>query len=110
MLQKKPLRPETVNYLTQSHCGFEGKDPRVCCPLPPVESNRINQPSYPGTVPSTTEKNVLELTNNTIRNLLNNSLLPSECGESLIPRIFGGQHTALDEFPWMALLEYQHRE
>lgn len=111
MLQEKPLRPETVDYLIRSQCGFEGKDPRVCCPLSSVESNRINQPFYPGTVPPTEEKHsALERTDDPISNLLDNPLLPSECGKSLIPRIIGGQRTALDEFPWMALLEYQHRE
>lgn len=109
MLQEKPLRPETVDYLIRSQCGFEGKDPRVCCPLSTVESNRISQPSYPGTVPPTEEKHsALEKTDDPISNLLDNPLLPSECGKSLIPRIIGGQRTALDEFPWMALLEYQH--
>ncbi|KAL2722332.1 CLIP domain-containing serine protease 2-like [Vespula squamosa] len=111
MLQEKPLRPETVDYLTRSQCGFEGKDPRVCCPLPAnqIESNRINQPSYPRTIPPTEEtRGGLETADNTISNLLDNPLLPSECGKSLIPRIIGGTRTALDEFPWMALLEYQH--
>lgn len=108
MLQEKPLRPETVDYLIRSQCGFEGKDPRVCCPLSFDESN---QPSYSRTVSPTEETRAgLERTEDPISNLLNNPLLPSECGKSLIPRIIGGQRTALDEFPWMALLEYQHRE
>lgn len=106
MLQEKPLRTETVDYLTRSQCGFEGKDPRVCCPLSFDESN---QPSYPRTVSPTEETRAgLERTEDPISNLLNNPLLPSECGKSLIPRIIGGTRTALDEFPWMTLLEYQH--
>ncbi|KAF7396204.1 hypothetical protein HZH66_007066 [Vespula vulgaris] len=106
MLQEKPLRTETVDYLTRSQCGFEGKDPRVCCPLSFDESN---QPSYSRTVSPTEETRAgLERTEDPISNLLNNPLLPSECGKSLIPRIIGGTRTALDEFPWMTLLEYQH--
>lgn len=39
-----------------------------------------------------------------------NPLLPSNCGRDLSLRIVGGERTDLDEFPWMALLEYQKRE
>lgn len=37
------------------------------------------------------------------------NLLPSfpQCGKMLENRIFGGVETALDEFPWTALIEYQ---
>jgi hypothetical protein len=39
------------------------------------------------------------------------SILPTapNCGSvSVSDRIIGGQEAALDEFPWLALIEYQH--
>ncbi|XP_076657394.1 serine protease ea-like [Halictus rubicundus] len=36
----------------------------------------------------------------------NNPLLPTECGKDLSSRIVGGERTDIDEFPWIALLEY----
>ncbi|KAJ8674408.1 hypothetical protein QAD02_005670, partial [Eretmocerus hayati] len=40
------------------------------------------------------------------------TILPEQCGERRpTVRIFGGNATAMDEFPWMALLEYvNHKE
>lgn len=31
---------------------------------------------------------------------------PGECGNMLSNRIYGGNKTKIDEYPWMALLEY----
>lgn len=33
LLKKKPLLPEDAEYLRRSGCGFEGMDPKICCPL-----------------------------------------------------------------------------
>lgn len=33
---------------------------------------------------------------------------PPNCGADMSNRIFGGQKTALDEFPWIALINYRH--
>lgn len=41
--------------------------------------------------------------NNTNNNLLP---LPGQCGNLLSNRIYGGVKTKIDEFPWMALIEY----
>lgn len=32
---------------------------------------------------------------------------PGVCGDPLTNRIYGGSETKLDEFPWMALLQYK---
>ncbi|KAI4498470.1 hypothetical protein M0802_006405 [Mischocyttarus mexicanus] len=105
LLQKRPLLPETENYLRQSQCGFEGQNPRVCCAdgsdpidLSPARGN-IQSPNEPSETGNQSEL---------IDNLLNNPLLPDECSKDLVTRIIGGTPTALEEFPWMALLEYQH--
>ncbi|XP_076657393.1 serine protease ea-like [Halictus rubicundus] len=75
-----PVPPDSVQYLKQSHCGFEGRDPKVCCP--PEQLRPTEDPFN------------------------NNPLLPTECGKDLSSRIVGGERTDIDEFPWMALLEY----
>ncbi|KAG4080172.1 hypothetical protein HA402_008243 [Bradysia odoriphaga] len=67
-----------------------GRYPYVCCPQ---ETSTANVPQRSITRPSNGRGNVL----------------PSKgtCGvESFGERVYGGRSTALDEFPWMALLEY----
>lgn len=114
LLQARPLRPEAIDFLRQSQCGFDGREPRVCCanentnsnpypgggqpaPWNPTDGNYGNQP-----VPNSNEDN-----ENLQYDLSNNPLLPVDCGKDLSQRIFGGERTELDEFPWMALLEYR---
>lgn len=80
ILQTRPIPPEAIEYLRRSQCGFEGKDPRVCCPT----GGSATAPPYD----------------------LSNPLLPTECGKDLSQKILGGERTDIDEFPWMALLEY----
>lgn len=62
------------------------------------------QPYYPGTDPNSGPGPVADP--NAPYDLSNNPLLPTECGKDLSQRIFGGERTDIDEFPWMALLEY----
>lgn len=44
-------------------------------------------------------------------NPVRSNLIPSTdvCGISTQDRIYGGEKTDLDEFPWMALIEYEKR-
>lgn len=69
-------------------CGFSGWDPRVCC----VTTNKVPSSSIGATGSST-------------------GLLPTpgggECGLDTSDKIFGGTDTKLDEFPWLALLQYR---
>lgn len=43
MLNKEKPRPSqsTIDFLRQSHCGFEGNDPVVCCPILDMNKVRI---------------------------------------------------------------------
>ncbi|CAK1550568.1 unnamed protein product [Leptosia nina] len=61
-------------------CGFVGNEPIINCPHPFLEIKGIK-------------------------------LLPkySVCGIQNNERIFGGEKTDIDEYPWMALLKYQKR-
>ena len=42
---------------------------------------------------------------------VSSDLLPGfdDCGVNTQSRIYGGEKTDLDEFPWMALIEYEKR-
>lgn len=31
LVKKRPLPQETIDYLRKAHCGFSGKQPKVCC-------------------------------------------------------------------------------
>lgn len=97
VLQTTPLTDDVSNFLKQSQCGFDGKDPRVCCPI----QNRISNPS--GGDASAEEND-----ENKQYDLSDNSLLPTECGIDLSQRIVGGERTELGEFPWLALLIFEH--
>lgn len=73
-------------YLKRSQCGFDSGKPVVCCAQ--------QQPSRLGT----------------------SNLLPDpagsgnmKCGAGSSDRIIGGRSTKIDEYPWMALLEYSKR-
>ncbi|XP_017890039.2 uncharacterized protein LOC108630945 [Ceratina calcarata] len=112
-LQARPLQPKVVDFLRESQCGFEGSDPRVCCPFQSGGGdgyeNRdggtdsfnpfFQQQDFGGNNGNANNANLQY-------DLSNNPLLPTDCGKDLSQRIVGGERTELDEFPWMALLEY----
>ncbi|XP_070152531.1 ovochymase [Polyergus mexicanus] len=104
-------RDQAIAYLRHNHCGFEGNNPLVCCignaniNIRPSETIIQNVGSTPGWNPQPSSSPI----NETIIqvDLADNPLLPRDCGRDLSQRIVGGERTELDEFPWMALLEYQ---
>lgn len=106
-------RDEAIGYLRRNHCGFNGVDPMVCC-----ITNNMNVNTRPGGTATNPGINTGSPTTTSSQSfdasipidLANNPLLPSDCGRDLSQRIVGGERTELDEFPWMALLEYQKRK
>ncbi|KAG7204080.1 hypothetical protein KM043_001931 [Ampulex compressa] len=108
ILQSRPLSPQAIDFLRKSQCGFEGNDPKVCCP---------NQNSVISTRPGGTQgvrgdertpSSTTEMSGgSTELDLSNNPLLPADCGQDLSQRIVGGERTELGEFAWMTLLEYR---
>ncbi|XP_072749672.1 CLIP domain-containing serine protease HP8-like [Anoplolepis gracilipes] len=104
-------REQAIAYLRRNHCGFDGMTPQVCC----ISSTNINtRPSGTVTNPGSSQQGLNRQPPTSSSNedtqqvdLANNPLLPSDCGRDLSQRIVGGERTELDEFPWMALLEYQ---
>lgn len=105
--EQRPLPSPVVNYLRKSQCGFDGYTPRVCCgPLPQQASRPQPTPApvptrappvNPGGVDPTYDEDSSPAPRN-------------QCGVDMNgDRIYGGQITDLDEFPWMALLGYLTR-
>ncbi|KAL4703444.1 hypothetical protein ACJJTC_010764 [Scirpophaga incertulas] len=99
---QRPLPSAVVTYLRQSQCGFDHSTPKVCCgPLPAQQAQQTEKPPVFTTMKISTNE---EATNS-------EDSVPAgrgECGiDTTGDRIFGGQFTELDEFPWMALLGYK---
>nr|UEC95038.1 spatzle processing enzyme [Tenebrio molitor] len=86
LFERRPISSSTADFLRRSNCGFAGQVPKVCCPTG----------SALGVAPA-------DMTP------VRSDLLPDKdtCGIDTTKKIYGGQKTDLDEFPWMALIEYE---
>jgi len=111
LLKQRPLQRQTIETLRKSQCGFEGRNPKVCCPkspsvvvpLPPVEA-RDTPPAQDIRPQSITQSSEWESHPKA-------RLIPAdECGIDNTVRIWGGNRTDLGQYPWAALLQYQSRE
>lgn len=82
--------PDNYVYQRQSQCGYSIKESIVCCPKNNTFGlfhTQLPTGNKPGTYSKLPE--------------------PPNCGTGIdADRIIGGDMTAIDEFPWMALLEY----
>ncbi|KAM7364380.1 serine protease 7 [Cochliomyia hominivorax] len=108
VIQKINISPQEVQFLRESQCtdGY-GNPPHVCC-----TADRMF------TRTSTTTASVVEQTTPTplMKNISptngRGNVLPQPpgCGpDPLDGKIYNGNDTVLDEYPWMALLEYRTR-
>lgn len=81
-------RQETFGFLRASVCGYEGKDPAVCCPDSTQDEDRGRQNSSYG------------------------PLLPPVCGISNGEhgRIVGGEPATLGSWPWVTALGYRGKK
>ncbi|KAK5647654.1 hypothetical protein RI129_002546 [Pyrocoelia pectoralis] len=118
VLTEKALSHSTIIFLKKSQCGFEGLEPKVCCveEYHENDSNEDTQPIFvnggqsnsqiynnkdaPPTVYESGSKHDAQFSTNLLPNR-------SVCGTGTENRIFGGEATELDEFPWMTLIGYQ---
>lgn len=93
LLQTQRKNPEVINFLRRSHCGYAGRDPLVCCPSS-------------SSAPKTTQKPTSDPT------IARGGSLPRApaCGIDAPDRIFNGEPTKIDEFPWLAQIQYKKRE
>ncbi|KAL7291856.1 hypothetical protein TKK_0014419 [Trichogramma kaykai] len=125
LLQQRPLLPASVQFLQKAQCGFEGKNPKVCCE-PSSNGNGGNNGNVWGqqttttTTTTTTRRPILppnnggnnagsgsnpsppDVTRHPNLRLLDHNL----CGPISDDKIYGGNRTKVNEFPWMALVAY----
>lgn len=101
----KPYSQKIIDLLRRYQCGYDANDSRsvnVCCP---------NTDSTTVTIASTTilpVDPIDEIIPTDVSNHQNLALLPEDCGTfETDDKIIGGNKTALNEFPWMALISYR---
>lgn len=105
LLTSKFLTQTTVNMLRQAQCvpkGFAHKASSVCCDSFSSQSSVRPKKSYKG--------QPVQLSSPSM-GMGNQIPTGHDCGvESTTRKIIGGAGVELDEFPWMAILEYERRE
>ncbi|CAH0550473.1 unnamed protein product [Brassicogethes aeneus] len=101
LLQRRPIKRVDSDYLRNSQCGFQGTFPKVCCPI----GSEPESQSTPVAPPRPTSRPTISGGGGS----QGASLLPTKenCGVGTENRIYGGEKTDLDEFPWMALIQYE---
>ncbi|XP_063635821.1 venom protease-like isoform X2 [Cydia splendana] len=125
LIQESRSNPNALRVLRQAHCGFQGNNPKVCCPrpgiptgLPPTEPTLApTQPTPAPTQPTPAPTQATEPTPGPEPKELEPQLeavsLPEApvCGVSnaSFSRVVGGIPAKLGDFPWMALLGYKER-
>lgn len=107
------------HYLNTNFCGYYGPYPTICCPV--VKFKKPSYQTVEHTKPlSATFKNTNKKLNQVDKSkeikkpkikeptaVIPQTLLPKSCGKKYEARIIGGQSAQLNEFPWLALLEYE---
>nr|CAH7731242.1 unnamed protein product [Callosobruchus chinensis] len=109
-------RPRNVIKIIREHqCGFYANTPYVCCtrptpPPPPPTLPSLPSPQRSLLAEASTSKPIAQLLNRftSLTGHRNYHLLRSDiCGSiQTNTRITGGKKTAINEFPWMALIAY----
>lgn len=100
VISRKPLPESNRQFLLASQCtGGTGAQPHVCC----NEDTGFSTSTTPRTITTTRSSRIFP------SNGRGNELpSPPSCGrETTGNKIYGGNVTELDEFPWMALLIYK---
>lgn len=98
IFNKRPASTQDRLFLSLSQCGFRDGQPLVCC----REAASVAPPP-----PAVTTQAPVQQTQSPRNTLLPR---PGECGIDAQDRIYGGNETKIDEYPWMALLQYSKRK
>ncbi|GBP27563.1 Serine protease 7 [Eumeta japonica] len=106
--EQRPIPNRIVNFLRKSQCGFDGSTPRVCCGPIPYTRDPSTQTS---TAPPPPQNNFNY--DGRVDPISSEDSVPAARGQCGIDtngdRLYGGQITDIDEFPWMCLLGYLTR-
>ncbi|XP_050544565.1 venom protease-like isoform X2 [Daktulosphaira vitifoliae] len=114
-LLREKNNTSVITFLRNSTCGYENKDPKVCCPIKIepsknteeiISSQNIYVHNNSDTVTTIKPKNP---SNNSML-LFPNESLDSTCGHSderTISRIVGGVPASLGDWPWIAAIGYR---
>lgn len=117
-----PLTAQARYFLQLSQCGFQNNQPLVCCPI--QNSQQQQQQNQQGSQFQQQQQQQNQQGSqfqqqqqqqqgpSRSQQRTTGSLLPQPgvCGIANDDRIYGGERTKIDEFPWMALLKYVKRE
>jgi hypothetical protein len=108
LLKEKPLQPDTINRLRQSQCGYEGTIPKVCCPNSPSEAVRPQTTSLGYRPPVWVSEPQAQRMSSGWESHPNARLIPTDqCGIDTSQKIWGGNLTDMEQYPWTVLLQYQ---
>lgn len=88
LVKKKPLLNDDKTFLQRSQCGSNNGKVLICCPERQIGAGLPEAP--------TTQTRVGV-----------NLPQPGTCGNVISNKIYGGNQTKIDEYPWMALIEYR---
>ncbi|XP_059045913.1 uncharacterized protein LOC131841610 [Achroia grisella] len=115
VVQEAGSSPAAVQLLRRVHCGFEGNNPKVCCPRPGIPTAPPLPPSSPPPQPITEAPTITEEPDKPSEgksasdDFVSSLPQPPDCGISnaSFSRVIGGVDAHLGDFPWMALLGYK---
>lgn len=109
LLQSNPQNSEVGNFLRSSVCGFEGRDPQVCCPASINGGNTGNDNTGNTGNDLQGDQGRSEITNTVY-----GPLYPPDCGFSNVSlrRIVGGEPASLgtNDFNTYFLLLITHHQ
>ncbi|XP_037816104.1 serine protease 7 [Lucilia sericata] len=108
VIQKFPISPQELQFLRESQCtDGHGNPPYVCCT---ADKNYSQPPTTTATIVEQTTPTVAVTKNASPSNGMGNVLPePPRCGpDPLDGKIYNGIDTAIDQYPWMVLLEYRN--
>ncbi|KAL4705221.1 hypothetical protein ACJJTC_000219 [Scirpophaga incertulas] len=106
LVQESRSNPKAIQLLRRAHCGFEGNNPKVCCPRPGIP----DQPP-PTLAPPASSTTAAASGKSGPGGFVAALPDPPVCGVSnaSFSRVVGGVKAKLGDFPWMALLGYKNR-